>query len=79
MQTVASTIALTRPGSEIYVSLAEQVLKFRADRYDGAPPPHGAIWLTIYPNIMVEWYPHVLVVSPPDPARPQSTTNVVEF
>ena len=26
-------------------------------------PPHGAIWLTYYPNVMVEWYPHVLVVS----------------
>ena len=31
--------------------------------YRGEMPPHGAIWLTYYPNIMVEWYPHVLVVS----------------
>ena len=26
-------------------------------------PKYGAIWLTYYPNLMVEWYPHVLVVS----------------
>jgi choline monooxygenase len=30
---------------------------------EGKTPEHGAIWLTYYPNIMVEWYPHVLVVS----------------
>ena len=79
VQTVGINRALTRPGSEIYRKWHEQVLKFRADRYDGAPPPHGAIWLTIYPNIMVEWYPHVLVVSHLIPRGPQSTTNVVEF
>ena len=33
------------------------------DFYRGEIPPHGAIWLTYYPNIMVEWYPHVLVIS----------------
>ena len=30
---------------------------------DGQAPRHGAIWLTYYPTTMVEWYPHVLVVS----------------
>ena len=39
----------------------------------------GAIWLTLYPNIMIEWYPHVLVVSTVHPKGPQATTNVVEF
>ena len=33
------------------------------DYYRGEMPPHGAIWLTYYPNVMVEWYPHVLVIS----------------
>ena len=47
--------------------------------YQGEIPPHGAIWLTLYPNIMIEWYPHVLVVSTLYPRGPQSTTNVVEF
>ena len=36
---------------------------------------HGAIWLTYYPNIMVEWYPHVLVVSTLDPARPSTARS----
>src|SRR5690606_38874043 len=36
-------------------------------------------WLTLYPNIMVELYPHVLVVSTVWPKGPQQTTNVVEF
>ena len=39
----------------------------------------GAIWLTYYPNVMVEWYPHVLVVSTLYPKGPQETLNVVEF
>ena len=42
-------------------------------------PPHGAIWLTYYPNVMVEWYPHVLVVSTLIPKAPDRTMNVVEF
>jgi phenylpropionate dioxygenase-like ring-hydroxylating dioxygenase large terminal subunit len=35
--------------------------------------------MTIYPNIMVEWYPKVLVVSHLHPLSPQKTLNVVEF
>jgi choline monooxygenase len=49
------------------------------DYRGGEKPPHGAIWLTYYPNIMVEWYPHVLVVSTLHPIGPQKTLNVVEF
>ena len=48
-----------RLGTPKYKKWQEQVMKFR----NGVPPPYGAIWLTLYPNIMVEWYPHVLVVS----------------
>ena len=42
-------------------------------------PPFGAVWMTIYPNIMVEWYPKVLVISTLHPKGPQRTINVVEF
>jgi choline monooxygenase len=49
------------------------------DYYNGQLPPHGAIWLTYYPNIMVEWYPHVLVVSTLIPQDVDRTMNVVEF
>ena len=45
----------------------------------GKTPEQGAIWLTYYPNIMVEWYPHVLVVSTLIPQDVQKTLNVVEF
>src|SRR5690606_32393800 len=31
------------------------------------------------PNVMVEWYPHVLVVSTLIPRGVQHTTNIVEF
>ena len=36
------------------------LLKYRGQT---RPAEAGAIWLTYYPTIMVEWYPHVLVVS----------------
>jgi hypothetical protein len=39
-------------------------------RLRGGAAAHGAIWLTYYPNIMVEWYPHVLVVSTLHPEGP---------
>ncbi|TFW25295.1 aromatic ring-hydroxylating oxygenase subunit alpha [Duganella callida] len=75
VQTVGVHKGLRKSGSEIYRRWQEQVLKFRG----GEAPPYGAIWLTLYPNIMVEWYPHVLVVSTLWPEGPQRTRNVVEF
>jgi len=75
VQTVGVNKGLLKSGSEVYKRWQEQVLKFRG----GEAPPYGAIWLTLYPNIMVEWYPHVLVVSTLWPDGPQRTRNVVEF
>ena len=75
VQTVGVNHALSKYGSPTYRKWQEEVLKFRR----GEAPPFGAIWLTLYPNIMVEWYPHVLVVSTVWPRGPQQTTNVVEF
>jgi choline monooxygenase len=43
------------------------------------PPTHGAVWLAYYPNLMVEWYPQVLVVSSLIPQDVDRTLNVVEF
>jgi choline monooxygenase len=67
--------ALGNPGSDVYRMWHEQVLRYR----NGVPPAHGAIWLTYYPNVMVEWYPHVLVISTLYPRGPEKCTNVVEF
>jgi choline monooxygenase len=67
--------ALGRPGSDVYKKWHEVVLNYR----DGRAPRQGAIWLTCYPTLMVEWYPHVLVVSTLFPKGPQETLNMVEF
>ena len=67
--------SLARPGSDAYAKWHKVVL----DYYNGELPKHGAIWLTYFPNIMVEWYPHVLVVSTLIPRDVNHTTNVVEF
>lgn len=66
---------LARPGSKTYEAWHQAVL-----RYDeGRSPRHGAIWLTYYPNIMVEWYPHSLIVSTVVPRGPEACTNVIEY
>jgi phenylpropionate dioxygenase-like ring-hydroxylating dioxygenase large terminal subunit len=75
VQTVGLKNELAKPGSPAYRKWHDAVLKFR----NGVPPEHGAIWLTYYPNVMIEWYPHVLVVSTLYPKGPQKTLNVVEF
>jgi len=75
LQTVGINNRLAKPGSRTYAKWHDAVLKY----YGGEVPPHGAIWLTYYPNVMVEWYPHVLVVSTLVPKAVDRTLNVVEF
>ena len=75
VQTVGAKNELAKPGSPAYSKWHDAVLAYR----NGVPPKHGAIWLTYYPTVMVEWYPHVLVVSTLYPKGPQKTLNVVEF
>ena len=67
--------ALGRPGSDVYRKWHEVVLDYR----EGKAPAKGAVWLTYYPTVMLEWYPHVLVVSSLFPKGPRKTLNVVEF
>lgn len=75
VQTVGVHQGLSKPGTATYARWHDQVLGYR----QGNPPPFGAIWLTYYPNIMVEWYPHVLVISHILPRGAEACTNVVEF
>jgi len=75
VQTVGANNALAKAGSATYRKWHDAVLAYR----NGVPPKHGAIWLTYYPNVMVEWYPHVLVVSTLFPKGPNKTLNMVEF
>jgi choline monooxygenase len=75
VQVVGVKNQLKRAGSETYKKWHDMVLQYR----NGETPPYGAIWLTIYPNVMVEWYPHVLVVSTILPDGPDKCKNIVEF
>ncbi|WP_024930049.1 aromatic ring-hydroxylating dioxygenase subunit alpha [Methylophilus sp. OH31] len=49
------------------------------DYQQGTPPKYGAIWFVLYPFLMIEWYPNVLVVSHIIPTGTESCQNVVEF
>jgi len=62
-------------GSAVYERWQKALLAYR----NGVAPQQGAIWLTYYPHIMVEWYPHVLTVSTLHPMGPNKTMNMVEF
>ncbi len=68
VQTVGLNQALGKPGTVAYQKWHEAVLRYN----NGEMPKHGAIWLTYYPNVMVEWYPHVLVVSTILPEAPNT-------
>ena len=75
VQTVGVAPSFAKPGSEVYKIWHEVLLNYR----NGQLPERGAIWLTYYPHIMVEWYPHVLTVSTLHPVSPTKTMNMVEF
>ena len=75
VQTVGINQALAKAGSGVYQRWQQAVLKFNG----GRAPAQGAIWLTCYPHVMVEWYPQVLVVSTLFPRGPRKTLNLVEF
>jgi choline monooxygenase len=75
VQVVGVKDSLAKPGTPTYAKWHEAVNRY----FDGRQPKHGAIWMLYYPNVMLEWYPHVLVVSTLLPRSPTHTTNVVEF
>ena len=75
VQTVGIHEALSQPGSPTYQKWQDQVITYN----NGKMPAYGAIWMLYYPNIMIEWYPNVLVISTILPTGPQSCRNIVEF
>lgn len=75
VQTVGVNRGLSKAGSPVYRTWQDQVLAYQ----QGKMPAHGSIWLTYYPGLMVEWYPHVLVVSSIVPTGVESCSNIVEF
>jgi len=75
VQTVGVSPTFGKPGSDVYKLWHDVLLRYRG----GEMPERGAIWLTYYPHIMVEWYPHVLTVSTLHPMGVDKTLNLVEF
>jgi choline monooxygenase len=75
VQTVGAQNLQRKAGSPAYERWHKALMQYR----NGEAPEHGAIWLTYYPHIMVEWYPHVLTVSTLHPVSPTETLNMVEF
>lgn len=67
---------LEQPGnSEIYRAWHQAVRTYYADDL----PSIGAMWLLIYPNVMIEWYPLVTVISTVFPKGTGRCVNVVEY
>jgi phenylpropionate dioxygenase-like ring-hydroxylating dioxygenase large terminal subunit len=58
-----------------YLRYRDAILKYN----QGQLPKYGTLWCILYPNVMLEWYPHCLVVSTLVPVSPTQTLNVVEF
>jgi choline monooxygenase len=75
VQTVGVKNALAKAGTATYDKWHEAVRNLR----NGVAPEYGAIWMVYYPNIMIEWYPHVLVINTLLPRGPEKCTSVVEF
>lgn len=75
VQSVGIKQRLQTPGTPVYRTWHKAV----TDRCRPNLPDYGAIWLLIYPNVMVEWYPEVLVISSVWPESPQRTLNIVDF
>jgi len=75
VQIIAAKNGLQRPGTPVYRRWHDACLR----QLEGRTPKYGALWMTYYPNVMLEWYPNVLVVSHVVPRGPQKTVNVVEF
>ncbi len=75
LQTVGIKCGLKKAGSALYGAWQEQVLRY----YNGVTPRFGAIWITLYPNIMLEWYPGTLVVSSVIPNGTGACTHIAEY
>ena len=78
VQTVGLHQDLKQAGSPVYEQW-HQACKRWYENSGQALPEFGAVWMTLYPNLMLEWYPGVLCVSTLLPQNTGKTLNVVEF
>ena len=71
--------SLAKIGSANYGRWLQSLRDYDQSATPSESAAHGAIWLTYYPNLMVEWYPHVLIVSRLIPRDVNKTTHLIEF
>src|SRR3546814_589354 len=74
-QQVGLRHALKKSGSAAYQKWQQLLLQYNNCRI----PTQGSIWMAYYPFLMIEWYPHGLVVSHLIPRGVDACANVVEF
>lgn len=74
-QTVGYKLAPDKYASPAYQRWQTQVSQYYHDKQ----PKHGAIWMVLYPYLMIESYLGILIVSHLIPTGVDSYTNVVEF
>lgn len=75
IQKVGMGTDLTKANTDIYKDWQNILMK----QFGGELPRYGAIWGLLYPNVMIEWYPHVLVISTVYPKGAKECVNHVEF
>lgn len=75
IQYAGLTRTIDRSGSEAFAPW-HSALKAR---YGDSLPRYGALWLYLYPNIMIEWYPGVLMISTIQPTAPQQCIHHAEY
>jgi choline monooxygenase len=75
IQYAGLTRNIDRPGSAAFAPWHESL----KEHYGSDLPRYGALWMYIYPNIMIEWYPHLLLISTIDPLQPQVCVHHSEF
>ena len=62
-------------GSKDFENYQNSLLK----TFEGRMPRLGAVWLYLYPNIMIDWYPGLIVISTIHPISAQKCVNHVDF
>lgn len=75
LQVLGVKDALSKPTSDAYKEYQAALLNYTG----GRPPKYGTMWFIYFPNVMLEWYPHALVVSTLWPRGPEKCVNYVEF
>jgi phenylpropionate dioxygenase-like ring-hydroxylating dioxygenase large terminal subunit len=69
MEKVTARWPFGAAGSAIF----DEYQRLLLDVEGGKSPAFGAIWLTYFPNTLIEWYPHANIITTYDPLSPTRT------